>query len=444
MKLKSILTAIAATSIYLIHPADAAQTAASQPIPLDKVIAIVNNSVITENQLRQQLLAAQQQMRMNQTPIPNAARLREQVLDHIIENELELQIAKQMGIIVDDTEVDKAIADIAARNRITSEHLRAELQKQGIDYKHYRKEIRDQMTISQVQQKALVGKINVSETEINELAAQLAKRPTPINPATEYQVQDILVALSATPTTEEVQEKKQKAETLLAKLRKGENFQRLAAEESNGQQALQGGDLGWRKLNELPELFAQKVKTMKPGDIAGPIRASNGYHLIRLAGIGNQGHEVPQSSITETQVQQIFIKNDALSNATANKLRLASIRNDIVHGHSFAKLAAENSQDPNSLQNGGLMGWIKPGTIDPNFEEIMNQLKPGEISQPFATQYGWHIIQVLARRQVDNRKDFYRDQARQIIFKRKAEEAIQTWLQELRGQAYIKINTGKE
>lgn len=444
MKLKMIYTAIAAASICLINPVYAAKAADSQRIELDRVIAVVNDSVITESQLQQQIVSAQQQLRLSHTPIPKPAVLRKQVLDQLIDKELMTQIARQMSISIDDAELDKSIAEIASRNGLTIDQLRAELKKQGIDYERYRHDIREQMLVSHVQQTAVAGKINISEQEVNELAAQLAKRPTKANPSTEYQVQDILIALSSTPTTEEVQQKKQTAEALLAKLQKGASFQQLAAEESNGQQALQGGDLGWRKLNELPELFAQQVKTMKPGDIAGPIRAPNGYHLIRLASVRNNSSELPQRYITETKVQQIFLKNDSLSDATANKLRLESIRNDIVHGKSFSKLAAENSQDQNSLQSGGMMGWLKPGMVDPTFEEVMNKLKIGEVSQPFATRYGWHIIQVLARRQIDNQKDFYKDQARQIIFKRKAEEAVQAWLQELRSQAYIKITTGKK
>lgn len=442
MKLKLTFAGIVFSASALFSFTAYAAQKDTQPVMLDKVVAVVNDSVVTESQLHQQMAAARQQLQMSHTPSP--ANLRQKILDRLIDKELELQIAKNMGIEIDDAELDKAIAEIAARNGISVERLQSELQKQGVSRVQYRKEIREQMIISQVQQRALAGKVNVTDQEINEIAATLKRRPTKISPATEYQVQDILIGLSATPSSDEVQQRRQKAEALLAKLRQGENFQKLAAAESAGDQALQGGDLGWRKLNELPELFAQAVKTMQPGQLAGPLRAGNGFHIIRLAATRNQMQEAaPQQYTTETQVRQIFLKNDPLTTATANKLRLDSLRNDIVHGKSFAKLAAENSQDPNSAHNGGLMGWIKPGMVDPVFEETMNKLKPGEVSQPFASQYGWHIIQVVARRTIDNSKDLLREQARQIAFKRKADEAIQTWLQELRGQAYIKIMSDK-
>lgn len=436
MKIKFLWVLLASVGINLfcttIHAAPA-----NNSMPLDQVVAVVNENVITESQLRQQMNGAKQQLQMSHTPIPNPAALRRQLLNQLINTELQLQVAKSTGVTTSEADIDKAISDIAARNNIPAAKMRQELQKQGINMTQYRKDIGDQVTISQIQQRAVAGKINISEQEVNQLAATLAKRPTKNAQPADYRIQDILISLPATPSTEQVQQANTRAKKLLAKLHQGANFQLLAAEDSNGQQALQGGDLGWRKLSELPELFAQQVKTMKPGDITGPIRAPNGLHLLHLAAVRNQ--ENLSHSITETQAKHILIKSDALSSAAAIKLRLESLRNDIVHGVSFDKIAKENSQDVNSALQGGAIGWVKPGMLDPKFEEVMNKLKPGEISQPFASSFGWHLVQVTARRKIDDTKNSVHEQARQIIFKRKAEAALQSWLDELRSQAYIKI-----
>ncbi|CAM4382950.1 MAG: Chaperone SurA [Legionellaceae bacterium] len=436
MKLKIIIPII--TGIFLIQPTLAAKK--NDAIALDKIVAIVNENIITQQQLNNELHKIQHQLHINKSLQPNAHLLRKQVLNHLIDETLILQIAKQMKISIDENKADKAIDTIAARNGISREKLRLELKKQGVNFETYRQDIAQQMLISEVQQKAVAGQITISDTEINELKKQLEKKPIKQSHANaEYQLQDILLSFSSSPTTEEILQQKKKAKDLLTKIRKGEDFQRLATEESQGQEALQGGDLGWRKLNEFPELFKQQIPTMKIGDTVGPLRAPNGFHLIRLAGIRNQEKTPIQEQITETKVQQIFIKKDVLSDDKANKLRLINIREAILHGKSFAQLATENSQDPNSAHAGGLRGWLKPGMVDSTFEEVMNKLQPGEISQPFSTEYGCHIIQVLERRKVNNQKNFYHEQAQQILFQRKAQEALQTWLQELRQQAYIKI-----
>lgn len=276
---------------------------AANLIPLDKIIVVVNGSVITQNELNQAIIAAKQQLASSNTPLPEEQKLRNQVLNSMILHNVQLQKAKFMGIKISDSELNAAIQDIAKRNKMTISQLKHAIESQGQDYAQYRKQIREQMQISRLQQQAIGRDINVSDQETTEFLHSYKHER---QPNAEYHIEDILVPLSSTPGPAEIQKAKQAANEILAKIRKGTNFRQLAAAQSGGRQALQGGDLGWRKLPEMPDIFANAAKNMKTGQVAGPLRAPNGFHIIRVAGIRASKQKLTRNNVRELIYRRKF------------------------------------------------------------------------------------------------------------------------------------------
>ena len=400
---------------------------------LDKVVAVVNNGVITASELNAQVELSKQQIIAQKLELPKETALRKQVLQHLIDVDLQLQMAKQSGITVDSTELNEAIERIATANHISLTQLREEITKQGISWQEYRRNIRKEMIISRLQQKA-VGK-DVSVT--NEQVEQYLKTDEHVDTsALTYHLQNIVVPLSEEPTTEEVKRARSTANQLLMKIKKGEDFSRLAIEESSGEVALEGGDLGVRHLAELPEVFSKEVVLMKAGQVSGPIRTGNGFQLIKLIAIGgaNQKHV-----ITQTHVRHILIKPDASMLPSEALKQANNIYQQLKAGKDFALMAKQYSVDSGSAIKGGDLGWVNPGELVPEFEKTMNDLAINKISQPVKSQFGWHLIQVLARKQKDDSQAFKKQQVRQFLQQRKFAEAVQNWQQHIRGEAYINI-----
>ena len=411
----------------------------TQAIAADKIIAIVNKEVITQSQLNEQVSLARKQAAATRQTLP--ANLQKFILDRMIDSRLQLQLAKSMGIEVSDDTVNQTIEGIAQRNNLTTAQLREALKREGLDFARYSKDMREQIALSQLHQRVLGGKIKVNDEDVD--LQMRAGNPAPKNqqPA-QYHVADILLTLPENATPADIAAKRKEAEASLAHLRQGASFEELAVVKSGGPDALKGGDLGWRKLSELPSLFAPYVTKMRPGQLSEIIQAPNGFHILHLIDMrgGDPLHD--QKSVTETEVRHILLRTTVLAKASDLKLRLLNIRRDLEHGGDFAKLAEQFSQDTQSAPKGGNLGWIKSGTMEPAFEQAMTSLKPGQISQPFATSAGWHLIQVINRRSVDNSKNFAREQARQLAYGRKADEAIKVWLKQIRAEAYVKIMLG--
>lgn len=415
----------------------------AQAASLDSIAAVVNDTVITQSQLDREMQNARQAIMTAHAPMPTDRELRQKVLQQLIDTQLQLQVAKKMGINIDDKSLNAAIAQIAQRNNITLDQLKAELQRQGMSYSAYQKSIREQMIISQVQERAINPQINISEQDIkdvlnspNVLHAVQTQTATPAKTSnnTSYQVQDFLISLPENPTAQQLSAAQQTAQTVLKALRANN----VDAANMNAQ----SNDLGWRTLNQLPEVFAKAVQNLKTGEVAGPIRTGNGLHVIMLAGVQGSNNDTTatasQPASVETHVRHILIKVTPLEPDSAVKLRLERIRNDITSGGDFAKQAEANSQDPGSASKGGDLGWVMPGMLDPNFEQAMNKLKIGEISEPIKTQFGWHLIQVLGRKPIQGQQNL-RNQAEKIVYQQKFEQALQKWLQQLRSQSYIRI-----
>jgi peptidyl-prolyl cis-trans isomerase SurA len=408
--------------------------AVSPAVSLDRIVAIVNDGVVTQNQLDAEMSSIKQQLEQANTPIPPTNQLRHQVLEHLIDQSLQLQLAKKAGIEVSDADVTKAIGDIANRNGLTIDQLRVKIAEQGLNYQIYRDSIQKQIAITQLQRKEIAPSITITDQEVDDMLAAL-KRQGPTNPV--YHIQHILITLPEAPSSEQMVHAKQKADELLIKLRAGANFQEAAVAESGDSQALQGGDLGWRKAAELPEIFANYLKTMTVGDVAGPIRTGNGFHILKLAGI--RGGDVTKHQTTQYHIRHILIKTTVITTDDQAKLRLYNLRESIVNGNDFGKVAESNSQDTESAGKGGDLGWINPQQIDQSFVKAVSQLKLHQVSQPIKTEYGWHLIQVLGQRQVEDSAEFLRNQAKEAVYNRKAGEAVQSWIQQLRSQATIKV-----
>ncbi|MBI2785936.1 MAG: peptidylprolyl isomerase [Legionella longbeachae] len=412
-----------------------AATGASQAKQvLDKVVAVVNNGVITSSELDKQVELSKKQILAQKMQLPADSVLRKQVLQHMIDVNVQLQMAKQHGLTIDDLELNKAIERIATMNHATLTQLREEIIKQGMTWNEYRENIRKEMLLSQLQQKA-VGKDALVTNEQVERYLKTEGGFVDRSSLT-YHLQNIVIPLSEEPTSDQVKKAKSRAELLLKKIKKGDDFSRLAIENSSGEFALEGGDLGDRHLAELPELFAKEVMTMKVGQVVGPLRAGNGFQLIKLVSIGgeNQHHVV-----TTTHVRHILLKTDPSMLPKDSKKQVNNIYQQLRSGKDFALMAKQYSLDSASAVKGGDLGWVTPGVLVPEFEQAMNKLPINEISHPIKSQFGWHIIQVLGRKQQDDSVAFKKQQVRQFLQQRKFAEAVQNWAQHIRSDAYVNI-----
>ncbi len=409
--------------LALIRPAGAA-------IELDRIVAVVNDDVVMASELEERLRTVRDQLREQGTQMPPTSQLKKQVLDRLIMNKLQMQMARETGIRVDDETLNRTISSIAAENGVSLTEFRNILERDGYSYPRFREDIRNEIMISRLRQRAVDNRVSVSDREIeNHLANQQFQGETEV----EYRLSHILVALPRSPTADDLDETRQKAEKILDELRAGADFGKTAATYSDGQQALEGGDLGWRKAGQVPTLFAGTVSGMEKGDVSDLIRSSSGYHIIRLMDVRDSEKVV----ITQTRARHILIRPDELTSEEDAFRRLNQLRMRIQGGDDFAELARGHSNDTVSAADGGDLGWVSPGELVPEFEEVMNSLNPGEVSEPFQTQFGWHIVQVLERREHDSTEDIKRARAREAIRERKLEEARENWLREMRDEAYV-------
>jgi peptidyl-prolyl cis-trans isomerase SurA len=400
---------------------------------LDKVVAVVNDGVITSSELDAQVELSKKQILAQKMQLPEESVLRKQVLQHLIDVDLQMQVAKQNGITVDTTELNEAIERIAATNHIDLSQLREAITKQGISWQEYRHNVRKEMTLSRLQQKAVGKDVIVTSEQVEQY---LKTDHLVDNAELTYHLQNIVIPLDEEPTTEQLKKARADAENLLRELKKGEDFSRLAIEKSSGELALEGGDLGERHLAELPEIFAKEVVNMKVGQVSGPLRTGNGFQLIKLVAIGGDKR---QHIITQTHVRHILLKPDASMLPSESIKQANNIYHQLQAGKDFALMAKQYSLDASSAVKGGDLGWVNPGELVPEFEKTMNELPVNKVSQPIKTQFGWHLIQVIARKQKDDSEAFKKQQVRQFLQQRKFAEAVQNWQQHLRTEAYVNI-----
>lgn len=401
--------------------------------PLDKVVAIVNDGVITSTELDAQVELLKKQLLAKNMQLPSEMELRKQVLQHLIDVDLQLQLAKQNEITVDSTDLNDAIAKIASTNKLSLTQLREELSKQGLSWDAFRENIRKEILISRVQQKA-VGRDFVVTAE--QVEAYVKTAPPENSPEQIFHLQNIVIPLPEEPTTEQLNKARNKANDLLAKIKHGVDFGRLAIAESSGEFALEGGDLGERHLAELPDIFAKQVLSMRVGQVVGPIRTGNGFQLIKLIAVGGSEQ---RHIVTKTHVRHILVKQDANMTADEAIKQANNLYQQIKAGKEFELLAKQYSLDSASAIKGGDLGWVNSGELVPEFEKAMDALPLHQVSKPVKSVFGWHLIEVLERKKIDDSDTFKRQQVRQFLQQRKFTEAVQNWQQHLRGDAYVNI-----
>ncbi len=392
---------------------------------LDSIVAIAGQDIITEQELRQELQVIVRELKARETKLPAKEVLIPQVLERLIIKKLQLERAASQGIRIDDITLDKAISKIAAKNTMSLPQFRKALSEEGLNYASFREDIRNELAISKLRERQVDSHISVSNQEISDLIKNSSKAGENNK---RYRLSHILIALPAGATPKDIEKARLEAAEVLLKARSGEDFSALAIAHSDGQQALQGGDLGWRSADQLPSQFAEEITQLKPQEVSQPIRSASGFHIIKLMDVAGGG-EKPK--MQQSRSRHILVTG---KNAQA---RLEKLRQKILDGADFATLAKKYSKDPGSAAKGGDLGWTSPGTFVPAFEEALAGLSPGQISHPFKTRFGWHIVQLQAQRTTDIPDDLLQARARELILKQKREEETELWLRRLRDESYV-------
>lgn len=430
MKLLKLIIALnLSLSIGLLNPL----AANAAPRVIEQVAAVVNNNVILESDVQEMLKTIKASTNPNN--LPNDKILRQQIIDRLIVENLILQKAAKAKITVSDDEVTKAIAQIASENGMTVNQLRSKLSTMGISYSAYRERIHNDMLIDQTRMNEVRHRINISDKEVENLSKSLTKQLTN---NLSVKISHILIAIPEKASKQQVDVATEKARDVINRAKKGENFAKLAASYSNDDLALKGGNMGWRKLNELPTIFEERLVRAPKDSIIGPIRSGVGLHILK---VDDTRTEKPKAiTVQEVDARHILIKTNVLVTDQIAKQKLTDIRKAIVSGATTFEAAAKAySEDPGSADNGGNLGWSMPERYDTGFKNGLLKLKKGEISQPVQSAYGWHLIQLLDTRKADKTESAKQDHAYRLIFNRKFAEESQIWIQELKGDAYIKI-----
>jgi peptidyl-prolyl cis-trans isomerase SurA len=402
---------------------------------LDRIAAVVNDGVVLESEVDEQMKEVTARLQAQNMTLPPESVLRKQILDRLILQRLELEQANHDGITISDDQLNAALGDVAKRNNIPFADLPTVLAQQGIDYASYREEMRQQLTLGLLRQRDVLQRIVVTPREIDQFLAKQTKQPS----NAEYNVSHILIAIPPNATPEQISQAQQRADDVYHRASKGEDFGKLAVAYSNSEDALEGGSLGWRKGSELPTFLTSLIVGLKPGEVGAPLRTPTGIHIVKL----NQVRSQEKKDIVEqVHVRHILLKTNSLQDDATVRQRLEQIRQGILKGESFAAAAAAASQDPGSASDGGDLGWQSPDVFDPRFAAAIAKLKVGEISEPFQSQYGWHIAEVLGRRNHDDTQEVKRLNAMEAIRASKADEDTELWQQHLRDDAYVKIMTG--
>ncbi len=399
---------------------------------IDRIIAVVDQLVITENELIDRIQTVRSQLEKQGATVPPRDVLQKQILERLINDRLLLQYAAQTGIRVDDTQLDKTVERIAEQNQLSVADFRAALEQEGISYRKFREDIRNEITIARLREREVENRVIVTEAEIdNYLTTQSARTDV----QDEFEIGHILIRTPENSSPEELREFREKAEQALKELQAGTNFAAVSASLSDAPNALEGGNLGWRTATQIPDLFNEALKPLQPGELTPILRSPNGFHILNMT---NRRGGTSPLVVDQTKVRHILIKLSEIVSDSDAQQKMTMIKERLDNGADFTELARQYSEDA-SANNGGDLGWVNPGDTVPQFEQVMNQLAPNEISAPVRTPFGYHIIQVQDRRKQDMTKEAARFKARQEIRTRKAEEAYEDWVRELRDRAYVEL-----
>lgn len=401
---------------------------------LGKIVAVVEDDVILEQDLNREVSVIAQRIQSSGSQMPPESILRKQVLEKMIIDKLQRQLAEKAGITVTEEMLNSSAADIAQRNNMNLEQFRAELERQGMSYKDFLDNMRNEIIINQLRGREIGGRIKVTDREVEHFMETQGKAG---DESVQYHLGHILVAVKEAASAAEIQKAQGKADALVKKLRAGQDFTQTAMADSDDDNALKGGDLGWRTLNEIPTLFTGQAGKMLAGEVSDPIRSPSGFHIIKMLEVKG----LDKHTVTKTKVRHILIKTNELVDDEEAKKRLLALKARIADGDDFAALARAHSDDKGSAIKGGSLDWVGPGDLVKPFEDAMGHLGINEISEPVQTQFGWHLIQVLDRESKDDSVEHKKNLIRDAIRKRKIEEETELWMRRLRDEAYVEIRS---
>jgi peptidyl-prolyl cis-trans isomerase SurA len=424
MNKKALLGLIAFCSAFSIS-----LNTQAAPVEIDRIAAIVDDSIIMHSELEARMDSVKRQMGGQ---IPPDSLLLPQVLERLILENIQLQMAERGGVQVSDQQLTDTVKRIAKQNSMTIEQFSKALEKDGLSYREAVEQIRTEMIISRVQKFQVNNRVQISQQDIDYF---LASKAGQMAAEAEYRLAHILVSIPSQASADEIKKAQNTANTIVADIRGGKDFTQQAIAKSNGRNALKGGDLGWRKQAQLPSLFADAVSELTVGEVSSPIKSASGFHIIQIADKrGGSTVMVLQNKVSHILVMPNEIRSDADAEA-----RIKQVHHKLENGATFTELAKEYSDDPGSAANGGDLGWVNPGDMVPAFDRIMSEIVPGKLSQPFKSQFGWHILQVAERKETDLGEQVQRNQIHQMLQSRQFEEELPIWLRKIRSEAYVDI-----
>jgi peptidyl-prolyl cis-trans isomerase SurA len=427
------LTTLLATMLLLFAAGAQSQTRelSTRGVALDRIVAVVNEGVVLQSEVDAQVTAIAQRLREQGGQQPPERVLRQQVLERLVLQEIQLQRARRLGVNVADEMLNATLRDVAQRNSIPFDQMPAVLAGQGIDYAAYRDEMRKEMTLTMLRQRDVLPRIYVSPRELEQA---LERQSSQTNENAEYDVSHILLALPESATADQMAQVERRAEDIYQRAAGGEDFGQLALAFSQAQSALERGKLGWRRATQLPQFIADAVVALEPGQVSRPIRTPTGFHLVRLD--ETRGGDGPMM-VEQVRSRHILLRPTEVQDDATTRQRLAELRTRILAGEDFEALASVSSEDPGSASQGGDLGWTSPGTFVPEFEQVLAGLQEGEISEPFRSQFGWHIVQLMGKRSYDQSDEVRRQRVFSALREGKVDEETELWLRRLRDEAYV-------
>jgi peptidyl-prolyl cis-trans isomerase SurA len=431
MLIRSLLFAALALAAVAVS-AQKAPSAPPRPAALDRVVAVVNDEAVTQYDLEEARRIVLQQLKQQNVQQPSPDVLDKQLLERLVTERALLQYAKESGIKVDDTQVERTIQRIAEDNKITVDALRQALAKENVPYAKYRDDVRNEIIIQRLREREVENRITVSEAEVEQYLATIKAQS---GGEAEYRLAHILVLVPEQASSAQIEAKRRRADEALKSVSEGTDFGQVAAGFSDASDALSGGNLGWRAGARLPTVFTEVVRGMKVGEVSPVLRSAAGFHIVKL--LERRSHNEP-AVVDQTHARHILVRVNEVTSEADAKAKIERLKDRLDSGAKFADLAKLNSEDPSSAK-GGDLGWINPGDVVPAFEEAMNKLAENQVSAPVRTSFGWHLIEVLGRRKQDVTADRERTQAQLAIRQRKSEEGFQDWVRQTRDRAYVEV-----
>jgi peptidyl-prolyl cis-trans isomerase SurA len=405
----------------------------AESIPLDRVLVVVNDDIVTMRELEEQTSITRARLKQQGTPLPDENTLRQKVLEKLIFEKLQIQSARDAGVVISEDMIDQALANVAQRNRLSIDEVLDKLKDEGVSEKVFRQSLKDQLAVQAIIDKEVKGKVTVNDSEVDAMLERLGQSG---QQERLYDLSHILIATPDNASQDEIRSAISRGEEVVSKIRSGAmSFADAAVHFSDAQDAIDGGELGWRSPDQLPTIFTEALEAMSKGDISPILRSPNGIHILMLNDV--KGAEGEKQIAVQNNARHILIRATTPAEIRTATARIEELREEVTAGEDFAGLAEKYSEDPGSAAKGGALGWLSNGETVPAFEQAMDSLQPGELSGPIVSPYGVHLIQLIDRREVDVSDKLRREQARTQIANRKSEERYEQWLRELKAKAYI-------